>query len=94
MNLKNVKVFTSKFVGTGPTSYEKKNLPGRVLTKVEKRWSRVYVIRVHPKAEVGRRYLLRIFSKTAQCHRLPKKSEKKITFQHIYVDSDTYSVSK
>jgi len=23
MNLKNVKVFTSKFVGTGPSSYEK-----------------------------------------------------------------------
>ena len=30
------KVFTSKFVGTGPSSYEKKNLPGRGLTKVEK----------------------------------------------------------
>jgi hypothetical protein len=29
-------VFTSKFVGTGPSSYEKKNLPGRALTKVEK----------------------------------------------------------
>ena len=32
------KVFTSKFVGTGPSSYEKKNLPGRSLTKVEKHW--------------------------------------------------------
>ena len=32
------KVFTSKFVGTGPSSYEKKNLPGRGLTKVEKHW--------------------------------------------------------
>ena len=31
-------IFTSKFVGTGPKSYEKKNLPGRCLTKVEKRW--------------------------------------------------------
>jgi len=31
---KNGKVFTSKFVGTGPSSY-KKNLPGRGLTKVE-----------------------------------------------------------
>ena len=41
MNLKkNGKVFTSKFVGTGPSSYEKKNLPGRVLTKFEKHWSR------------------------------------------------------
>jgi hypothetical protein len=33
------KVFTSKFVGTGP-SYLKKKLPGHGLTKVEKRWSR------------------------------------------------------
>jgi len=33
---KNGKLFTSKFVGTGPSSYEKKNLPGRGLTKVEK----------------------------------------------------------
>jgi len=30
------KLFTSKFVGTGPSSFEKKNLPGRGLTKVEK----------------------------------------------------------
>ena len=29
-------VLTSKSVGTGPSSYEKKNLPGRGLTKVEK----------------------------------------------------------
>ena len=36
MNLKKIgKVFTSKFVGTGPSSY-KKNLPGRGLTKAEK----------------------------------------------------------
>ena len=34
------KVFTSKFVGTGPSSFEKKNLPGRgLLTEVEKHWS-------------------------------------------------------
>ena len=40
MNLKKIgKVLTSKFVGTGPSSYEKKNLPGSGLTKVEKRWS-------------------------------------------------------
>jgi len=32
---KNRKVFTSKFVVTGPSSYEKKILPGRGLTKVE-----------------------------------------------------------
>ena len=37
MNLKNGKVFTSKFVGIGHLSFEKKkNLPGRGLTKVEK----------------------------------------------------------
>jgi hypothetical protein len=39
MNLKKTgKVFTSKFVGTGPSSYEKRDLPGRGLTKVEKHW--------------------------------------------------------
>jgi len=44
MNLKKIgKLFTSKFVGTGPSSYEKKNLPGRGLTKVEKHWSKVWV---------------------------------------------------
>ena len=37
MNLKKfVKVFTSKFVRTGPSSYKKKNLPGSGLTEVEK----------------------------------------------------------
>ena len=37
MNLKKIgKVFMSKFVETGPSSYEKKNLLGRGLTKVEK----------------------------------------------------------
>jgi len=42
MNLKeNGKVFTSKFVGTGPSSYEKKNLPGRGLTNIEKHWTMV-----------------------------------------------------
>jgi len=41
MNLKKIgKVFTGKFVGTGPSSYTKKNLPGRGLTKVEKHWTR------------------------------------------------------
>jgi len=33
---KNGKVFTSKFVGTGPSSYEKNNLPGRGLAKVDR----------------------------------------------------------
>jgi len=33
MNLKKIgKVLTSKSVGTGPSSYKKKNLPGRGLT--------------------------------------------------------------
>ena len=41
MNLKRTgKVLTSKSVGTGPSSYEKKNLRGRGLTKVEKHWAR------------------------------------------------------
>jgi hypothetical protein len=32
------KVLTSKSVGARPSSYEKKNVPGRGLTKVEKHW--------------------------------------------------------
>jgi len=37
MYLKKIgKVFASKFVGTGPSSFEKKIVPGRGLTKVEK----------------------------------------------------------
>jgi len=34
------KVFTSKSVGTGPSSCDKKNLPGRGLTQVEKHCSK------------------------------------------------------
>ena len=34
------KVFTSEFVGTGPSFYKKKNLPGRGLPKVEKHLSK------------------------------------------------------
>jgi hypothetical protein len=30
------KVFTSKFVRTGPSSYKKKNLPDHGLTEIEK----------------------------------------------------------
>jgi hypothetical protein len=41
MNLKKIgKVFTSKFVGIGPSSYKKNNLPGRGLTKVENHLTR------------------------------------------------------
>ena len=35
-----VKVLKSKSVGTGPSSYEKKKLPCRGITKVEKHWSK------------------------------------------------------
>ena len=40
LRTKNGKVFTSKSVGTGPSSCEKKNLPGRGLTEVEKQCCR------------------------------------------------------
>jgi len=41
MHLKNGKVFRSKFVATGPSSYKKKkNLPVRGLIKAEKHWYR------------------------------------------------------
>jgi len=40
---KNGKVLTSKSVGTGPSSYEKENLPGRGLTKVEKHCTRDFM---------------------------------------------------
>ena len=44
MDLKKIgKLFTSKFVGTGPSSYEKKNLPDRGLTKFQKHWSRAHL---------------------------------------------------
>ena len=40
------KLLKSKSVGTGPSSYEKKNLPGRGLTKVEKHcFIRIWYIR-------------------------------------------------
>jgi hypothetical protein len=54
MNLQKIgKVFTSKFVGTGPSSYEKKNLPARGPTKVEKHWSRVQTHVVQDKVCAG-----------------------------------------
>ena len=41
MNLKKIgKVLLSKSVGTGPSSCDKKNLPGRGLTNVGKHWFR------------------------------------------------------
>jgi len=38
------KVFTSKSVRTGPSSFDKKNLPGRGLTKVEKHCVRIHFL--------------------------------------------------
>ena len=48
---KNGKLFASKFVGTGPSSYGKKNLPGRGLTKVEKQWSTLLLSRLPANAQ-------------------------------------------
>lgn len=56
--------------------------------------SRVYVIREHPKAEDGRRRLLRKFSDTAQYHGLPKKSENKITFPAYLCGFPTLTASQ
>ena len=39
------KVFTSESAGTGPSSYIKKNLPGRGLTRVEQHWYIAYTKR-------------------------------------------------
>ena len=40
MNLKKIgKIFKSKFVGTGPSSYEKSIYLAAVLTKFEKHWN-------------------------------------------------------
>jgi hypothetical protein len=41
MNLKKLERYLRVNVGTGPSSYEKKNLPDRGLTKVEKQWIRL-----------------------------------------------------
>jgi hypothetical protein len=38
-----VRVFTSKFVGNGPLSYEKRIYQAVVSTKVEKHWSKAWV---------------------------------------------------
>jgi len=46
---KNGNIFTSKSVGTGPSSYEKMNLPGRGLTKVEKHWTRTQLVQPVPR---------------------------------------------
>jgi hypothetical protein len=48
---KNGEVFMSKFVGTGPSSYVKRNLPGRSLTKVEKHCSRQHLLKIQVKLD-------------------------------------------
>ena len=55
---KNGKVFTSKFVGTGPSSCEKKNLPGRGLTKVEKHFNKGHTLVNKCSASVGKHLVL------------------------------------
>jgi len=61
MNLKKIgKVLTSKSVGTGPSSYEKKNLLCRGLTKVEKHWASRLILVVESRilfCEVGSKFL-------------------------------------
>jgi hypothetical protein len=44
-------IFTSKFVATGPSSYLKRNLPGRGLTKVEKHCCRQYLRKIQVKLD-------------------------------------------
>ena len=45
MNLEKIgKVFRSKLVGTGPSSYKKNNLPGRGLTKFDKHCYMTYTL--------------------------------------------------
>jgi len=66
MNLKKVgKVVTSKFVGTRPSSYKKKNLPGHGLTKVEKHWLKEHNIK---NALIELKCVIYIFH--IQCHKL------------------------
>jgi hypothetical protein len=40
-------IVTSKFVGTGPSSYKEKNLPGRGLTEVEKHCSNARTLKTY-----------------------------------------------
>jgi hypothetical protein len=48
------KVFTSKFVETGHSSYEKKKLPSRGVTKVEKHCCKLYPMK--PKRDISLKY--------------------------------------
>ena len=66
------KVFRSKFVGTGPSSYKKKNLPGRGLTEVEK-----HCYRGHTACyELKKNYVLY----TAGCNIIIQYKQTKCTF--------------
>jgi hypothetical protein len=52
MNFKKTgKVFTSKFVGTGPSSYKKKNLLGHGLIKAENHCFRILDDRQIPETQ-------------------------------------------
>jgi len=44
---KNGKVFTSKSLATVPSSFEEKNLPGRGLTNVGKRYPNLHVSKLY-----------------------------------------------
>jgi len=47
------KILTSKSVGTRPSSYEKKKIPGGGLTKIEKHCSRRFWRRKKPLTSAG-----------------------------------------
>jgi len=69
MNLKKVgKVFTSKFVGSGPSSY-KKEFTGPRSHKVEKHW---------PKVQMLRFYVTHLFLSNCNCHRRGNQSQNSI----------------
>jgi len=46
MSLKNGNVFTSKFVGTGPSSYEKRIYRAAVSQRLRKDWYKAFVAAV------------------------------------------------
>jgi len=71
MNLKKFgKVFTSKFVGTGPSFYKKNNLSSRGLAKVEKHCCRVRVSEHDNNHRVKKRGKMPVYAK---CKRNVKK---------------------
>jgi len=53
---KNGKVFTSNFVGTGPSSFEKRIYPGRGFTKVEKHCSTRLSVKRNVRSQTPRKF--------------------------------------